>query len=504
MGVLLRDILSNQYTRLLLLISVAVFTLCFGFIGFTYYLHIEGAKKQELARLQAIARTTVCDIRADELAKVLTAYPTKDAIKTNAQDSLYQNIHSQLERSHKNNLLLADAPIYTLAYDSLSQHFFFGVASSPNPFYRHTYPSFPKALRDHYMEGTGGYLDVYEDDHGMWLSAFEPIKDQEGRVISMLQVDKNFMDFIMEARSEAIKEVLLMLGLFIVFGVFIYRTIQRFIEKEKQTKQELKSYSQLIEQKNQNITDSIHYAKKIQDSILPDKSLLTKGIEDAFVLYLPKDIVSGDFYWCLHKGHLSFLATVDCTGHGVPGAFMSMTGNSLLFEAINEKGLTKPAEILQEMELGLRRSLNKELDGKEETQDGMDMSLICIDHSNQKLSFAGARRPLIHVRDGKLEEIKGCKRSIGNAFHKTANSFEEHCLSIHKGDQFYMFSDGYPDQFGGPKGKKFMSRNFKNTLLEISTLPSKEQKMALKQQLEDWKNGLYEQVDDVLVMGIKI
>ncbi|MCE9540858.1 MAG: SpoIIE family protein phosphatase, partial [Bacteroidetes bacterium] len=241
------------------------------------------------------------------------------------------------------------------------------------------------------------------------------------------------------------------------------------------------------------------YAKLIQEAILPPKELKYRLFPHAFVLYLPKDIVSGDFYWFTEKNKMKLIATVDCTGHGVPGAFMSMIGNALLNEIINEKGITSPSEILIQLRVKIIDSL-KQKDGQ--NKDGMDISILCFDENMNTVEFAGANNPLWLIRNGEIQEIKADKQPIG-LHHGESKPFSNHVINLLKNDSLYIFTDGYADQFGGNDGKKFKYKHLQNLLLSIQDKPMIEQEKILIEKINDWKGNL-EQVDDILIIGVRV
>lgn len=264
----------------------------------------------------------------------------------------------------------------------------------------------------------------------------------------------------------------------------------------------IEQQKQEVDAKNKEITQSIEYAKRIQDAILPSSVNIEKVFPDSFILYKPRDIVSGDFYWIYNndEGEI-FFAVADCTGHGVPGAFMSMIGNSLLNELIVENGIKEPDKVLYEMRTNIIRSLGQKGEAGE-AKDGMDMVLCRLDKKQNKLSFAGAHNSLYLFRDGELIEYRGSSRPVGYFVGRNI-PFEKEEIEIQKGDMLYLFSDGYADQFGGPRGKKFMFRNFKKLLLSIHDKNMTEQQKILDKTLKDWMKG-YGQVDDICVMGVRI
>ncbi len=275
---------------------------------------------------------------------------------------------------------------------------------------------------------------------------------------------------------------------------------ERTREIEKQ-KSEIEKQRDQIAQQNREIKDSIHYAKRIQSAVLPDERILAESVKEYFILFRPRDIVSGDFYWFYRYENYLVVAAADCTGHGVPGAFMSMLGMSLLNEIMNKDRIFEAHRILNKLRDYIKLMLGQT--GKtDEAKDGMDMALVVIDLEKRIMQYAGAYNPLILIRDGKLIEYKGDKMPIGIQVNEK-ESFTNHVIEIREDDRFYIFSDGYADQFGGPDGAKFKTRPFKNLLLKIHQLPMDEQKRILEQTLLDWK-GDEPQIDDILVIGIRL
>jgi serine phosphatase RsbU (regulator of sigma subunit) len=254
--------------------------------------------------------------------------------------------------------------------------------------------------------------------------------------------------------------------------------------------------------KNKNITDSINYAKRIQVAMMPDYRHLSRLFPESFIYYNPKDIVSGDFYWVSQVNDKVFLAVIDCTGHGVAGAFMSIIGFELIRNILNVKGIEHPSEILNILNedfSGIFRQGN-EIDIS--FRDGMDIAFCVIDKKKGVLEFAGAFSPMYLVRENKIIEIKGNRFSVGLMNDLVDERFRNHSMKLHRDDVIYLFSDGYPDQFGGDDGKKFKYRRFRHLLLNIHSQPASRQRELLGQSITEWM-GDNEQVDDILVMGIK-
>jgi serine phosphatase RsbU (regulator of sigma subunit) len=260
--------------------------------------------------------------------------------------------------------------------------------------------------------------------------------------------------------------------------------------------QEVTSQKHLIEEKNKEILDSIHYAKRIQTALLAHKEFIESNFKESFVLFKPKDIVSGDFYWATQFGDKFYLAVCDSTGHGVPGAFMSLLNIGFLSEAIKEKNITQPDEVFNYVRNRLVESISK--DGQ---KDGMDGILICLDKKNNLITYAAAHnRPLL-VRDHKIVELKADKMPVGQG--ERQDPFTLFTISGEPGDVLFIYTDGYADQFGGPKGKKFKYKQLDELLVQKSSLPVSEQLSILTDTFNAWKGEL-EQVDDVLIAGLKI
>ncbi|MBN2747663.1 MAG: transporter substrate-binding domain-containing protein [Bacteroidales bacterium] len=312
---------------------------------------------------------------------------------------------------------------------------------------------------------------------------------------------------------------------FILIVILIYRWRMSRIKRQKQQleklvqerTEDLVEANKLVTAKNEEITASIHYAERIQQSLLPKEELFRKRFADHFIIFMPRDIVSGDFFWAMELRDKVYISAVDCTGHGVPGAFMSMLGMSSLKEIVSRSKQLKPGQILDELRLRIIDALQQE--GKlGEAKDGMDMSLVCIDLKNNKLEFAGANNPIYILRKGELPieslpedrvrkrteiiwEITPDKMPI--AIYDRMDSYQTVEVSLLPNDQVYLFSDGFPDQFGGPNNKKLMYSRLRTVLEENFTKAMPDQKVKLMELFNDWK-GEDDQVDDVTLIGLKI
>ncbi|OQY00007.1 MAG: hypothetical protein B6I24_00930 [Bacteroidetes bacterium 4572_128] len=256
-----------------------------------------------------------------------------------------------------------------------------------------------------------------------------------------------------------------------------------------------------IEDAHKNIKDSINYASRIQNAILPNLDIFEKATNDYFVFFKPRDVVSGDFYWAKQIGDYFIYITADCTGHGVPGAFVSMLGVSLLNEIVNKKEINQTNEVLDILREEMKKSLKQKGKNKNETKDGMDLTMCIINRKTNELQFSGANNSMYLYRNNELIEFKGNRQPIG--IYIKEKPFTNYEIQLQENDVIYTFSDGYIDQFGGKKGKKFMKKRFKKLLLEINHKDMSEQKQILDKIFGKWKGNL-NQIDDVLVIGVKI
>jgi len=286
----------------------------------------------------------------------------------------------------------------------------------------------------------------------------------------------------------------LVIGL-VLSGMLIL-TVFWVLFRVRKAKKEIEVQKDLVLEKNKEITDSITYAKRLQDALLPTTAAMRHIFPSHFVLYLPKDIVAGDFYWMEETQEYDFVAVADCTGHGVPGAMVSVVCCNALNKAVRELGVTNTGEILDKVTDIVVETFEK---SGHEVKDGMDIALCRLNKQRTELQFSGANNPLYLLRDKDLKEYKGTKQPVGN--YADRKPFESHKIVLTKNDRVYLFTDGYADQFGGEKGKKMKYKGFKKLLIESSNYSVEQAHQNLHQAFEDWKSS-YEQIDDVCVMGI--
>lgn len=282
--------------------------------------------------------------------------------------------------------------------------------------------------------------------------------------------------------------------LLLIFFVFIYNRLQI----TKRQKSIIEEQKQLVEEKQKEILDSINYAKRIQAAILPSDRVIKQFLPESFVFYKPKDIVAGDFYWLEHKHNKVLFAAADCTGHGVPGAMVSVVCNNALNRSVREFGLTEPSKILDKTKEIVIQEFEK---SDADVKDGMDIALCALQENT--LYYSGANNPLWIIREGSgiIEEVKSTKQPVGKV--DNTKPFENHTVELKKGDCIYIFTDGFQDQFGGEKGKKFKAAKLKDLLLKINKNSMENQLQIITETFDKWKGSL-EQVDDVCVLGVKI
>lgn len=294
-------------------------------------------------------------------------------------------------------------------------------------------------------------------------------------------------------------------------NILLEETVEERTQEINQQKEELKLQSELLARNNEDlsrsnslITDSISYAKRIQEAVLPSLSEIRAFVPSFFIYYQPRDIVSGDFYWFAQSDDKVFIVVADCTGHGVPGAFMSMIGTTLLNDIVVEQKIKVPSEILEKLNDGVITALNQTPENAESQDDGMDISICVLDKKNGTVTFSCANHTIHYLSDGELKTIQGDIYSVGGIFSlESKREYTDHVIPFLPGTVIYMFTDGYQDQFGGPKGKKFLASHFRTLLQEVSSKPIEKQGQMLNQRLTEWKSS-NKQVDDILVFGIQL
>lgn len=372
-------------------------------------------------------------------------------------------------------------------------------------------------LRSQAMEDSLGFALQSKQDS---LKEAEQVALQRAQEIEILESQRKIQELAqseLEARQRAQQTIIYSgsagLALFFILSLVIYKGYR---DKRKANtllshqNEEIQKQKDQIQRQNENISKSINYAQGIQKALLPSQKKLEEYIQDSFIFFKPRDVVSGDYYWFKaipgengefnSKTDKFAISAIDCTGHGVPGAFLSMIGYNLLDEII-DKGTHKPGQILMELNKGIRRTLRQD---ETDNRDGMDMALCVWNPKTKTIEFSGAKNPLVYIANGEINRIRGDKESIGGGSANVDQEFTTHEIKAEGPTWIYMFSDGFIDQFGGNEGRKFMIKNFTELLHHIHQLPPSEQREILKITFNEWKRQEYPQVDDVLVVGFKI
>lgn len=333
------------------------------------------------------------------------------------------------------------------------------------------------------------------------------IQRNELAYINLLEAQKKRDNVALQEKEALVATQSLKINMMIGAAIMMALTIglvYRSYHQKKVSNREITKQKEITEQKNKEIVDSINYAKRIQSSLLPHRKEISKFFPEAFIFYKPRDIVSGDFYWFARVGNRSYIAAADCTGHGVPGALVSMLGFNFLNQIVNELHITDPGKILDELHVRVTRALNKEKDPDErDMRDGMDIALLAVDEKQKLVEYSGAVRPLYYIDENGLNIVKGNVYSIGGIKSYDTNCFQTHTIKVKSKADFYLFSDGYADQFGGENGKKFKLKNLQSLLLTAQGQSMETQGRIIEKTFYSWA-GDHEQVDDVCVVGLRI
>lgn len=483
--------------KIIFTVFTGLFILSTYFVVSTYFSFLNEAEKSALKRLEAIANTVAFQIDGDKHEILEHRYSEPGQLLSNTDDSIYYELWKPLNHAQLANGIETELATLVLNDDKSMDYI---LNSLDSPYVRDPYDDYDPIFLELYY--TGGVIHQYTDEFGTWLSAVSPVKNSNGEVVAMVEVDALFDTFIAEAHAKLAKNLIISFSIFLLIAIIMMRLVKQIARADEEAKRKIEESNLIISQKNKDILDSINYAKRIQSAILAPKEEIFATFKDAFILYKPKDIVSGDFYYFSKVDNHGIIAAADCTGHGVPGALMSMIGNDLLNHVTRERKTTKPSDILDLLHKGITNVLKQ--DSKYgETRDGMDIALLSFDLTNPtKMQFAGAYRSLSIVRNGEMIEYKANKFPIGNA-QQDRDKFTNNDVSLQKGDMCYIFTDGYADQFGGDKGKKFMVKKFHKLLIKNSSLSVAEQEKNLDEAIENWR-GDHEQVDDILVIGIRV
>ena len=487
---------KKSSTKILLVVFLALLVLSTFFIINSYQSFLNNSKTTLLQRLQSISNTISLQIDPVDIEyfdSLSFAGKTKNEVKI---DPKLISVNNKLTKAAIINGI--EEPISIIFHNPRNGKFvFIANSASDSIFFNDPYHIVSEDFESKYREG--GTLGPYSDEFGTWLTSLTPIINNSKSVVGAIEVDLKFDSFISKANSTLYKNLLASILIFILTTIILLRYVRIILVFEEKIQKSLKRSHDIIEEKNSEIIQSINYALRIQRAILPSEEVIVKNLPNSFILYKPKDIVAGDFYWLESSQDLVFIAACDCTGHGVPGAMVSVVCHNALNRAVKEFGKIYPSEILDKTgEIVVDYFANS----NEDIKDGMDISLCSFDYKTKTLQWAGANNALWLLKDNELIEIKADKQPIG----KTENiqPFTNHTFSLNEGDIVFLFTDGYADQFGGPNGQKKLTRKkFKELILSISNKSINEQKMFLDEFITNYRKDI-EQVDDILVMAFKV
>lgn len=495
MSSLFNRLIGNLATRMMLIIYLSIILITGFFIVFSYFNDLSLQEERQYDKLTALVSSAASAIDGDEHESLMNGFSRADTAII-GDDDRYQIINSFLSKIVEANGL--STPMYTLVYDEEVDSFYYGVRSGDYVDFKNTYKQTPDELISH-ME-TGGTIPMYESENGTWLSAFHPIKNRSGKVVALVEADIRFTEFRMVVNERYFKQIMMALGVIVLMALFLIPYARKVLKMDEKQKFMALQQKMMIEEKNRDIMASIHYALKIQKAMLPPVNMLKKHNLDGFVLHEAKDVVAGDFFWIEEYDDYLFFAVADCTGHGVPGAIMSILCTTAMNKVVDLMGVRDTGKILDEVRRIIVERLEK---SGGEVKDGMDIAICRLNTKTRELQYSGANNPIYIYKQAsnEMEVAKPCKQPVGKHINETPFACKE--FKLEKGDTVYLFTDGYADQFGGKNGKKLKYKPFRQLLLKGTHLSTSSQREELSKSLKDWM-GEYEQVDDICVMGVRM
>lgn len=489
----LRSVLRPRSTahRVLLLLYGVSLGICVGLIGWSHVAQQQSLVRNAQAGAAGIVGTLSGELEGGRILRLLDRYDTRGMLVSTMQDARYYVLQQALERGARANDL--STPLTLVHFDVRKNELQVVATSEAHPHLRDRYNgACAPALIAFLREGrTVPELGVWGDQ----VAAFSPVRTVQGRTVAALIAERSQTALLDTARMRTLRMVLAATLLMLLFGWLVIRRVADLVRREEVERL-------LWKARHEGISDSIAYAGKIQDALVPKAERYREMFADHFILHRPKDLVSGDFHWYHRLSEdVCLVAAADCTGHGPPGAMIAAIGCSLLNELVAQFPGKDPAELLGLLNERLVAALDQE-GRRKGAGDGMDIALCRIDRRERELLFAGAYRPLYWVHDGQLTVVNGDRRPIGGSHYDPHRKFTVHRVAYHPGDRLYLFSDGYVDQFGGPERRKFMAARFNDMLVANQQLDMSAQGELLERVFQEWK-GDEEQLDDVMVLGLQ-
>lgn len=463
-----------------------------------YQRSLQLSERLVLERLQAVASTLAPRINADTLNEIHLRFPLKSA-QSNlpTTDSSYLIQTQILHEAFISNKL--KTPIYTITVGENGDGLRLGISSHGPSTYGLSYETH---LKEHLaIYESGGTIQPYEDEWGVWLTAMVPLVASNGKQVAALEVDYPFGDFIMYAKDDLLHNFAMAAIIFLIIGILLYLFMRIALNKDEERQTQLHTANEEVREKKEALESSIRYAARMQAILQPTEAVFADFFTGHLLLDLPRDTVSGDFIWFRKiDDDRALLVVADCTGHGVPGAFMSIMGHDLLNDAVAIEKLTAPDDILQYVDKRVCAAFGC---GGSTSTDGMDMAVCLIDKKANNLIFAGARRPMTIINSDGEKLINGTRRSIGDQITDGGIPFETHTIALEPESRFFLYSDGMQDQFGGEREKKLGHARLRKWFGELPAIFGASSKVKLTQLLHEWK-GRNEQVDDIMVFGFSI
>jgi len=491
----MKSIIKFSAGRVFLIVALGLFSISSFFVVSSHYASLDRTKNKHLEKIESIAKTLALSIDGDKLENLILKNE-KDSIVVNQQ--YYNEVHQILKECHLLNEL--ESPIYTLHKKENSDEFLFGVTSADESYFKHNYSDYPENFEKAYWSGAD--LGRYETKTGEYLSSVYPIKNAKQVVIGAIEVDLPFDFFIAEAKNNLLKKSGISLAVYILIGLAVFRLISKIVNLDEEEKKLTQEKQKMKDYEHEELASSMTYARKIQHALWPSNDVIKEQVSDFFSINMPKDVVGGDFYWHykLPNKNQFIVIHADCTGHGVPGAMMSVLGNSIFSQIVVNFGVTEPKQVLNLANKKLIELLQQERE--DNVDDGMAVSAGLIDIDNMTLKYSGAHQNALIVRNGQSFPLKGDKYPVGGAHYNVERNYSQETFLLEKDDAFYLFSDGFKDQFGGPSNKKFMASKFYSLLVENSLKAMDIQKEIILNSFRAWR-GNHEQIDDVSLVGIK-
>lgn len=469
-------------------------------IAHNYSYQLKQAEKSTLSTLYSIASTLAQQVDRNALQDVFLRFPLQGDTSGLHADPVWQMYCELFKEAAEINEL--KTPIYTLTFDSVSNAFIGGVASNGQQTYGWHYTSPPDELRSIYTKG--GVIHPFEDEHGTWLSAVYPLLDPEGNPFAVVEVDYPFDSFILEARDEAIRNALVSTLVLLLVGVVTFPMLRQVLQAEERSKAALSEAKDRLQEANNEVKSSLEYARTIQVTMLPENHEMVSFFHHCFVFNRPRDIVSGDFYWFRQlDDERALIAVADCTGHGVPGALMSIMGHNFLNEIVIEQETISPCEILERLDHKIHGTFSDGSGVSSKGTDGMDVGVCLVNRTERTVTFSGARRLLTIVSDLGTQDHHGVKRGIGEHYLAETVHFKNERINLPPNAVCYLYTDGMPDQFGGDDSKKLLRKRMVRWLNELQQTPDELKLDVLMARFAEWK-GENPQVDDVCLIGFQV